>query len=60
MHVHRRRLRWRPHLVYLLRNGYNVAAVDRDPAAVERVRALAAQLNPALPDDNFRVERIER
>jgi len=46
-------------LVYLLRNGYNVAAADRDPAAVERVRALAAQLNPALPADNFRVEAIE-
>jgi tellurite methyltransferase len=46
-------------LVYLLRHGYNVAAVDRDPAAVERVRALAAQLNPALPADNFRVEPIE-
>jgi len=46
-------------LVYLLRNGYNVAAVDRDPAAVERVRALAAQLNPGLPADNFRVDPIE-
>src|SRR3954451_2599374 len=46
-------------LVYLLRNGYNVAAVDREPAAVERGRHLAAQPNPALPADNLRVEAIE-
>jgi tellurite methyltransferase len=46
-------------LVYLLRNGYNVAAADKDPAAVEQVRALAARLAPALPADNFRVEAIE-
>ncbi len=46
-------------LVYLLRSGYNVAAADQDPAAVQHVRALAAQLNPALPADNFRVEPIE-
>ena len=46
-------------LVYLLRNGYDVAAADRDPAAIERVRALAALLAPALPADRFRVEPIE-
>jgi tellurite methyltransferase len=46
-------------LVYLLRNGYSVAAADRDPAAVEQVRAMAARLAPALPPGNFRVEPIE-
>lgn len=46
-------------LVYLLRNGYDVSAADRDPAAVDQVRALAAQLAPGLPPRNFRVEAIE-
>jgi tellurite methyltransferase len=46
-------------LVYLMRKGYDVAGVDRDPAAIEQVRALAAQLAPALPAENFRVEPIE-
>lgn len=31
-------------LVYLLRAGYRVHAVDRDPRSVDRVRALAARL----------------
>lgn len=46
-------------LVYLLRNGWSVAAADRDPAAIAHVRAMAAQLAPRLPSDNFRVEPIE-
>ncbi|MQA29385.1 MAG: methyltransferase domain-containing protein, partial [Luteitalea sp.] len=36
-------------LVYLLRQGYDVQAVDADSAAVDTVRALAARLAPALP-----------
>ncbi|MFN7915457.1 MAG: class I SAM-dependent methyltransferase [Vicinamibacterales bacterium] len=46
-------------LVYLLRHGYDVCAVDADPAAVGAVRALAARLAPSLPDSNFVVEPVE-
>jgi SAM-dependent methyltransferase len=46
-------------LIYLLREGYEVFAVDSDPRAVASVRQLAASLAPQLPPDNFRVEPIE-
>lgn len=46
-------------LVYLLRNGFEVCAVDQSPEAIRKVRELAAQCAPALPPDNFRVENIE-
>ncbi len=46
-------------LVFLLRQGYDVAACDRDHHAVEAARALAARLAPHLPGGNFRVEPIE-
>jgi tellurite methyltransferase len=46
-------------LVYLLQNGYDVMACDRDPGAVRAVRALASRLAPNLPDENFRVEPVE-
>lgn len=46
-------------LPYFLRHGFEVAAVDADPSAVEEVRALAARLAPALAADGFRVERLE-
>ena len=46
-------------LVYMLRHGFNVAGVDRDPGAVAQVRALAARLAPGLPPGNFRVEAVE-
>lgn len=46
-------------LVYLLREGFDVWATDRDADAVAQVRALAASLAPALPADRFRVEPIE-
>lgn len=47
-------------LIYLLREGYEVHAVDPDAQAVERVRALARQFAPALPASNFRVESVEQ
>jgi SAM-dependent methyltransferase len=47
-------------LVYLLRAGCEVFAVDADRRGVEHVRALAAQLAPGLPAENFRVGAIER
>lgn len=46
-------------LVYLLREGYNVFAVDADPGAIASVRDLAAELAPSLPRQNFRVDRLE-
>ena len=42
-------------LVYLLREGYEVFAVDADPRAAEAVRRIA----PALPAENVRVEPLE-
>ena len=47
-------------LVYLLRSGYEVFAMDADPLAVQHVRQLAARLAPDLPPDNFRAESIEQ
>jgi SAM-dependent methyltransferase len=42
-------------LVYFLREGYDVFGVDADARAIEAARRLAA----SLPNDNFRVEKIE-
>src|SRR5580765_4021730 len=47
-------------LIYLLRSGYDVSAVDADPAAVKAVRKIVAELAPALSVDNIRAEAIER
>jgi SAM-dependent methyltransferase len=46
-------------LVYFLRTGYDVCAVDESSNSVAQVRALAAQFAPHLPPDNFRVEAVE-
>jgi tellurite methyltransferase len=46
-------------LVYLLCEGYDIFAIDENPAAVEQTRALAASQSPTLPAENFRVEPIE-
>ncbi len=46
-------------LVFLLREGYEVYAVDQDPEAVRAVRSLAGRLAPQLPAANFRAEPIE-
>ena len=47
-------------LVYFLRHGFTCFGVDRDPAAIEQVRALAAQLAPQLPADNFRTGELDQ
>lgn len=47
-------------LVYLLRQGTDVFALDADRDAVEHVRRLAAELAPHLPASNFHVGPIER
>lgn len=46
-------------LVYFLREGFDVRAVDPDPAAIRAVRGLAAALAPRLPETNFRQESVE-
>jgi SAM-dependent methyltransferase len=46
-------------LVYFLRAGYDVRAVDADPSAVATVRSLAAALAPTLPGGNFRAEPVD-
>lgn len=46
-------------LVYLLRHGYEVFGVDRDPRCIEQVRRRAAMLAPRLPAENFRVEPVQ-
>jgi tellurite methyltransferase len=47
-------------LVYFLRNGHEVFAVDENPQAIDSVRRLATQLAPYLPPGNFRCEPIEK
>jgi tellurite methyltransferase len=46
-------------LVYLMRSGYEVFAIDEDSRAIGAVQALAATLAPQLPASNIRVERAE-
>ena len=46
-------------LVYLMRSGFEVFGADADPAAIEHVRGMGAELAARLPADNFRVEPVE-
>ena len=46
-------------LVYLLREGVKVLALDADPEAVQHVQALAASLGAAVTNDSFQVGMIE-
>jgi tellurite methyltransferase len=46
-------------LTYFLRRGFTCFGIDRDPEAVERVRAVAARLAPALPSLNFCTGEID-
>ena len=47
-------------LVYLLREGFDVFAVDEDPHAITYVREMAAALAPALNPQQIRVDAVER
>lgn len=47
-------------LIYLLRSGYEVFAIDESEQAIAHVRALASELAPHLPANNFRVGSVER
>ena len=40
-------------LVYLLREGFDVSAIDADPDAVHHVQQLSASLHTGLPPENF-------
>src|SRR5918995_7124708 len=46
-------------LVYFLRSGYEVFAVDESDQAIERLRQLAARLAPQLPQENFKTNPVE-
>jgi len=47
-------------LVYLLREGCQVFAVDADGEGVEHVRRLSASLGTGLPAENFQVGMLEQ
>jgi len=47
-------------LVYFLRSGFEVFAVDQNPQAIQQVRQLARTLNPILPPENFQVSTVEK
>lgn len=47
-------------LVYLLRQRFEIFAVDAHERAVEHVRRLSKSLNSGLPDENFRVSLVEK
>ena len=47
-------------LVHLLRDGAEVFAVDANAEAVGHVKALAVELAPGLPGENFQVASVEK
>ena len=47
-------------LVYLLQRGFQCFGIDRDPAAVEHVRSLAARLSADSPAGNFVAGELDR
>ncbi len=47
-------------LVYLLRERFEIFAVDAHDRAVEHVRRLSKSLNAGLPDENFQVSPVEK
>jgi len=46
-------------LLYLMKMGCRVSAVDTNSGAVAGVRELATELSTGLPPENFRVEAVE-
>jgi SAM-dependent methyltransferase len=47
-------------LVYFLREGFDVCGVDLSPEAVASVATLASTLAAHLPEENFRLEPVEK
>ena len=46
-------------VVYFLRSGFQVFAIDRDAEAIDYVRSFAQVLAPAMASENFRVAAVE-
>ena len=46
-------------LIYFLRRGFACFGIDREEAAIGRVRSLAASLAPRLPPENFRAGELD-
>ncbi len=46
-------------LVHLLREGYEVYALDADAAVIRHVRELSASLRTGLPAENFQIGQVE-
>lgn len=46
-------------LIYFLRRGFACFGIDREEAAVRRVRSLAATLAPQLPPGNFQAGELD-
>lgn len=47
-------------LIYFLRSGFEVFAVDKNSEAVEQLKYLSKILAPNLPTENFQVSSVER
>jgi SAM-dependent methyltransferase len=47
-------------LVYFLRNGFQVFAIDQNAQAIEQVKFLAKTLQPDLPPENFQISTVEK
>lgn len=47
-------------IVYFLRSGCPVFAVDENPEAIAYVRNLARSLAPKLPSENFQIAKIQK
>jgi SAM-dependent methyltransferase len=47
-------------IIYFLREGYDVFAVDQNPEAIEQIKYYARTLAPDLPPDNFQIAPIEK
>jgi len=45
-------------LIYFLRHGYDVYAVDSNPRSIQQVRLLASTLAPNLPSENFLIADV--
>jgi tellurite methyltransferase len=47
-------------LIYFFRSGFNVHGVDQSAESIAQIRSLAATIAPHLPQENFRVESVEK
>lgn len=47
-------------LIYFMRSGFNIFAVDQNAAAVAQIKKLAAQIAPGLPSENFQTAPVEK